>query len=148
MRIACPSRIGNQRNCIRLLDGTARRAIGDIGARELERPPAIIAAAGVERRGMVRESEQMSPQELIEAGSRGIELSLGLFEPALRSQHIGQAPIDLWIAARKRWQEKRLRVAGSLLARVNLRQVHTRLYIARQVTNCTLIPERGKIRVR
>ena len=81
--IACPSRLGNQRNCIRLLDGTARGTIGDIGAREFERPPAIIAAAGVELRGMVRESEQMPPQELIEAGPRGIELSLGLFDTCL-----------------------------------------------------------------
>ena len=85
--------IGNQRDRMRLLDGTARRTIRDIRARELERPPAIVAAAGVELRGMVREGEQMSPKKLIEAGPCGIELSLGLFEPALRSQHIGKAPI-------------------------------------------------------
>src|SRR5262249_25537870 len=50
--------------------------IGDICARELERPPVIVAAAGVELRGMVRESEQMFLQELIEAGQRRIELFL------------------------------------------------------------------------
>ena len=35
-----------------------------------------------------------------------------------------------------------------VLARVDLRQVHTRLHIARQVGNGASIPERGKIRVR
>ena len=105
---------------MRLFDGTACGTIGDIGVRQLEGPPAIIAAAGVELRGMVREGEQMPPKKLIEAGPGGIELSLGLFEPALRSQHIGKAPIDLRIAARKRRQEQRLGVAGAVFARVDL----------------------------
>jgi hypothetical protein len=73
---------------MRLLDGTACGTIGDIRARELERPPAIVAAAGVELRGMVREGEQMPLKKLIEAGPRGIELPLGLFESFLRNQHI------------------------------------------------------------
>src|SRR5262245_57139048 len=116
---------------MRLLDCTAGRTIGDICARELERTPVIVASAGVGLRGMVRESEQMSLQELLETGPCGIEVSLGLFELALRSQHIGKAPIDLRITARKRGQEQRFRVAGAVLARVDLREMHTRLHIAR-----------------
>src|SRR5262245_59054731 len=40
---------------MRLLDRTACRPIRDIRARELERPPAVVAASGVELRSMVRE---------------------------------------------------------------------------------------------
>ena len=87
-----------------LLERAARRTIRDIHARELERPPAVVAAAGVELRGMVREGEQVSPKKLIEAKPCGVELSLGLFEPFLRDQHVGKAPSDLRIAARKRRQ--------------------------------------------
>ena len=60
--------------------------IRDIRASELERPPTVVAAAGVELRGMVREGELMSPKKLIEAKPCGVELCLGLFEPLLRDQ--------------------------------------------------------------
>src|SRR5262249_1443067 len=122
--------IGNPRDGMRLLERTARRTIGDIRARELERPPAIVAAAGVELSGMIREGEQMPLKKLIEAKTRDVELSLGLFELALRNQHIGKAPIDFRITARKRWQEQRFRVAGAALARADLRLVHKCLWIA------------------
>src|SRR5215469_5780617 len=127
-----------------LLDRTARGTISDIRARELERPPAIVAAAGVELCGMVREGQQMPSKKLIEAKPCGIELSLGLFELALRNQHIGKTPIDFRIAARKRWQEQRFRVAGAAFARANFRQVHTCLHIAGQVGNRTSIPVSGE----
>src|SRR5215469_3299723 len=90
----------------------------------------------------------MPSKKLIEAKPCGIELSLGLFEPALRNQHIGKTPIDFRIAARKRRQEQRFRVAGAALTRADLCQVHTSLHIAGQVRNRTSIPERGKIRIR
>ena len=84
---------------------TACRTIRDIRAREFERPPAVVAAAGVELRGMVREGEQVSLKKLLEAKPCGVELCLGLFEPPLRDQHVGKTPPDLRIAARKRRQE-------------------------------------------
>src|SRR5215831_18256049 len=140
--------IGDHGDCTHLLKGTACGTIGDIRARELERPPAIVAAAGVELRGMVREGEQMPLKKLIEAKTRDVELSLRLFELALRNQQIGKTPIDFWITARKRWQEQRFRVAGAALTRADLCQVHTSLHIAGQVRNRTSIPERGKIRIR
>jgi hypothetical protein len=59
--------IGIHRDRMRLLDRTACRTIRDIRAREFERPPAAVAAAGVELRGMVCEGEQVSPKKLIEA---------------------------------------------------------------------------------
>src|SRR6516165_3340508 len=90
----------------------------------------------------------MPSKKLIEAKPCGIELSLGLFELALRNQHIGKTPIDLRIAARKRWREQRFRVTGAALACADLRQVHACLHIAGQVGNRTSIPERGKIRIR
>ena len=90
---------------MRLLECTTRRAIRDIRAREFERPPAVIAAASVELRGMVREGEQVSLKKLIEAKACGLELCLGLFEPALRDQHVGKTPPNLWIVARKHWQQ-------------------------------------------
>src|SRR5215470_19414037 len=133
---------------MRLLDRTACGTIGDIRAREIERPPAIVAAAGVELRGMVREGEQMPLKKLIEAKTRDVELSLGLFALALRNQHIGKTPIDFRITARKRWQEQRFRVASAALARADFRQVHTCLHIAGQVGNCTPIPVSGETMVR
>ena len=88
---------------MRLLDRTACRTICDIRVRE--RPAAVVAAAGVELRGMVRESEPVSPKQLIEAKPCRVELCLGLFEPLLCDQHVGKTPPDLGIAARKRRQE-------------------------------------------
>src|SRR5215471_7031985 len=90
----------------------------------------------------------MPSKKLIVAKPCGIELSLGLFELALRNQHIGKTPIDFRIAARERWQEQRFRVAGAALTGADLCQVHTCLHIAGQVRNRTSIPERGKIRIR
>ena len=62
----------------RLLDRTACRTIRDIRAREFERPPAVVAAAGVELRGMIREGEPVSRKKLIEANTCGVELCLSL----------------------------------------------------------------------
>src|SRR5882672_3714489 len=98
-------------DCTRLLHRGARRTISDIRARELERAPTVVAAAGVELRGMVREGEQVLPEKLLEAKPCGVEVGLRLFEPLLRDQHVGKAPADLRIAARDHRQEQRLRVA-------------------------------------
>src|SRR4030095_1266391 len=97
--------IGIRRNLVRLPDRTMCRTICDIRTREFERPPAVVSAGGVELRGMVRESEQVSLKKLIEAKARGVELCLRLFKPFLRDEHVGKTPPDLRIAARKRWQE-------------------------------------------
>jgi hypothetical protein len=78
------------------------RTIRDIRARKFERPPAVVAAAGVELRGMVGEGEQVFLEKRLEAQSRGVELRLGLFSPFLRVSTIGKAPPHLWIAARER----------------------------------------------
>lgn len=106
---------------MRLLDSTACGTIGYIDTHEFERSPAIVAAAGIELRGMVGEGERVLAKKLIEAIASGIELPFGLFAPALRNQHISKTPTDLRIAARKRWQEQSLCVAGAALARVDLR---------------------------
>ena len=67
--------MGDHGDCTHLLNGTACGTIGDIRSRELERPPTIVAAAGVELRGMVREDEQMPLKKLIEArtGEEAVE---------------------------------------------------------------------------
>ena len=104
------------RKGVYLLDRTAGRSICDIRAREFERPPAVVAAARVELRRMVRESEQVSLKKPLEARPCGFEMHLGVFEPSLRAQHVGKPPMDLGIAARERRQEKRLRVAGLALS--------------------------------
>jgi hypothetical protein len=87
---------------LRLLDRPACRSIRDIRAGELERPPVLVAAADVELRSMIRKGERVSLKKLFEAKPRGVELRLGLFEPLLRDQHIGKAPPDFWITARRR----------------------------------------------
>src|SRR5262249_36369713 len=133
---------------MRLLDRAASRTIRDIRSGQLERPPEVVAAAGVEFRGVVREGEQVSPKKLLEAEPCGGELPLALVELSLRDEHISKAPPDLWIAARKCWHEERFRAAGLVLARVDLSQVHTHLHITRQVSKCASIPERGEIGVR
>src|SRR6516225_6965735 len=90
----------------------------------------------------------MPSKKLTEAKPCGIEPSLGLFELALRNQHIGKTPIDFRITARKRWQKQRFRVAGAALARKDFRQVHTCLHIAGQVGNRTSIPVSGETLIR
>src|SRR5262245_15700180 len=76
---AMPGDIGKRR-CDRtsLLDRPACRAVRDIRVREFERPPAVVAAARVEFCGMVGESEQVFPQQLIETPACGVERCLGL----------------------------------------------------------------------
>src|SRR5262245_41419015 len=96
---------------------------------------------------MVGEGEGVSAQKLFEAEPCGLELYFGVLEPRLREQYVGKTPADLRIAARQHWQKQRLRVAGSALARMNLREMHARLHIVRQVSNGASIPQRGEIRV-
>src|SRR5262249_19617721 len=98
--------------------------------------------------GMVREGKRVSVKQLFEAGPSGGKLSLAVFEDSLRNQDVGQAPPNLRIAAREHWREERLRLPGLALARADLRQVDTRLHIARQVRDRASIPERGAIGVR
>jgi hypothetical protein len=123
-----------------LLDRPACRTIRGFDAREFERPPAIIAAASLELRCMVRKSEQVFPKKLFETKSRGVELCLSLFEPPLRDQHIGKTPPNLRTSAGSRWQEQDFRVTGLILAHINFRQVHSRLHVARQVGDRASIP--------
>ena len=49
--------IDHHRDGMRLPNGTVCGTIGDIRPRELERSSGIVAAAGIELRGMVREGE-------------------------------------------------------------------------------------------
>ena len=107
---------GIQRDRMRLLDRTACWTIRHIRSREFKCPAAVVTAAGVKLGGVVSEGEQVSPKKLIEAGPRCFELRVGLFESLLRNQHVGKAPSDLRIAARKRWHEKRLGILCSALA--------------------------------
>ena len=93
--------MGFHRDRMRLFDRTACRTIRNINTREFQSPPTVVAAAGVELRGMVGERECVSPKEIIEATACGIELCLGLFEPFLRDQHVSKTPPDLRIPARK-----------------------------------------------
>src|ERR1041384_5952169 len=94
-----------RRDGMHLLHGPLGRAVRHVGAGELERPPSVVTAAGVELRGMVGKGEQMSAKKLIEATPRGVELCLGLVELPLRHQHVGQTPPDLRIGAREGWHE-------------------------------------------
>ena len=55
---------------LRLLYRTTCRTIRDTCAREFERPPAVVATAGIEFRSMVGEGEQVPLKKLIEAGGR------------------------------------------------------------------------------
>jgi hypothetical protein len=50
---------------MRLLDRTSCRTIVYIRAREVERPSAVVAAAGVRFRGMVREGEQVFAKKIV-----------------------------------------------------------------------------------
>jgi hypothetical protein len=90
---------------IHLLDRTACRTIRYIRVRNLERPSAVGAAAGVELRGMVREGEQVFAKKIIKAKPRGVELWLSFVEPLLRDQRVGKTRPDLRIAAPKHWHE-------------------------------------------
>src|SRR5215471_5290918 len=103
MQVQPSSAFTRDRMC--LPDCTACRTIRDVRPREFERAPAVIAATGVELRGMIREREQMFAQKLLEATACSFELYLGFFEPVLRNQHVGKTPSDLWIAARECRQE-------------------------------------------
>src|SRR5262249_60057530 len=105
---------------MRLLDRSAGRTVRDVHTREFERPVKIIAAPGIEFRGMVCEGEQVFPKNRFEATPCGIELRLALFDLPLGDQHLAKTPPDLWIAAHHRGQEKRLGVAGLVRARANL----------------------------
>jgi hypothetical protein len=93
------------------LDRSARGMIRDIRARECEGSPTVVAAAGVELRGVVREGEEVFPEELFEPTPCCIELRLGLVGPLLRGEHVGKTPPNLRVAARNRRSEQRLRVA-------------------------------------
>jgi hypothetical protein len=77
------SQVGSDR--VRLLERTTCRTIRAIRARELEWSLAVIAAARVEVRGMIREGEQVFPKPGFEPGPRGIELRFGLLSPHLGS---------------------------------------------------------------
>jgi hypothetical protein len=68
----------------RLLNRTPGRTIRDIRSRQLERPPVIVAAAGVELRGVICEGAQVSPKKLLEAKPCGVELCLAFPQPSLR----------------------------------------------------------------
>src|ERR1043166_7971126 len=97
---------------MQLPDGTAGRAVRDIGARKLEAPPAVVAARGVELRTMVRKGEQVPAQQFVEAGPCGLELVRRGAQPALRAQGVGETPVDLGVAAGQRRREQRLCIAG------------------------------------
>ena len=78
---------------MRLLKRSTCRPIRDIRACKFERPLAVVAAAGVEFGGVIREGEHVSLKKTIETSPRGIELRLSFFKPVLRDQHIGKTPI-------------------------------------------------------
>ena len=85
-----------------LLDRTARRTIRGIRAGEFEGSPTVVTAAGIEFRGMVGESERVSPKKRIEPEPCGVKLRFGLLKPPFRDHEVGQTPQNLRIAARKR----------------------------------------------
>jgi hypothetical protein len=72
------------RDGVRLLYRTTCGSVCDIRSREFERPPTVVAAAGVELCSVVREGEQVSAKKFFEARPCGVELRLCLFEPLLR----------------------------------------------------------------
>ena len=63
---------------LHLLERPAGRTVREISACEFERPSAVVAAAGVELRGMVRKGKRVC-FKLFKAGSCGIELCLADF---------------------------------------------------------------------
>ena len=104
----------------RLLDGTTCWTVRCIGASEFERPSAIVAATGVERRSVVRDGQQVLFKKPVEGTTCGIQLHLGLLRPPLCHQHVGETPLNLRLVARECGQEQLLRVVGSALTRVDL----------------------------
>src|SRR5262249_1046262 len=130
-----------------LLDRTTSRAIRGIRPGKTQRSPTIIAARGVELRAMVCEREQVSSEKRFETGPGDVELRLSLFEPGLCPQYVGKTPPNLRIAARERRHQEYFRIGRAALARIDLRQMHSRLRIGRQVSDCASIPERGSTRV-
>src|SRR5262245_40659076 len=102
--------------------------------------PAGVAASGVGFRRMIREGEQVFPEQLFEPGSGGLELFPGLFESILGKKHVGKTPADLRITAREGRHKQMLGRARLTLARVDLRQVDTRPDIARHVSDRASIP--------
>src|SRR5262245_539596 len=102
--------------------------IRDVHARKLERAPAVVAAAGVKLRGVIRESERVSGKEHVESNPCGLELAGGFLESLLCDQHVGETPADFRIAARKCRDEQPLRLVRSTLGGVDLGEVHTGLH--------------------
>lgn len=68
----------------------------------------IVAAAGVELRGVVRKGEKVFLKKLVEAGSSGAKFRLGFLEPILRNKHLGEAPADFRVTARNYRQKQNL----------------------------------------
>src|SRR5262245_59919964 len=82
----------------RLPDCTTRRTIRNIDARELQRAPLIVAAAGVELRSMIGEGQQVRSQKSFESKSSRVELPFALGKSLLRDERIGQAPPGFRVA--------------------------------------------------
>ena len=80
---------------------TTRWTIGNIYAREFERPAPVVTLSRVELCAMVGKGELVSAQELIKSGARGVELFSGLGEPLPRKHYFGEPPSHFGIIARQ-----------------------------------------------
>jgi hypothetical protein len=94
------------------IDRPTGRTIRDIKARKFEGLRVIVAAAGVELRGVVRKGEKVFLKKLVEAGSSGAKFRLGFLEPILRNKHLGEAPADFRVTARNYRQKQNLCLGG------------------------------------
>src|SRR5262245_46760697 len=98
---------------MRLLEGPQRRAVRNIDARKVKSPAAIVPAASVELRAMVRKCKQVPCENDLESQPGGLHLRFRLGEFPLGSQHVGETPEDFRIAARNSRRKKRLGFVGA-----------------------------------
>jgi hypothetical protein len=90
---------------MRLLEGPQRWPIGDVDARELERPDAVVAAPSVKCGAMVGKCKHLSLKERLESGAGRLHMRLGVGRFSVRPQRVGETPTNFRIAARNRWNE-------------------------------------------
>ena len=123
------------------------RSVGrfdDIDFRQLKGPHGIVAAAGIELRAVVRKREQVLSQKNLEAAPSSLHLRIRISEIAswqsvmsARRQCTSGSPLETAGISRD------FRVLCPAVTRINLRQMHARLHIARQIFDSLSIPLRG-----
>ena len=132
---------------MRLLESAQRRTVRDVDSRQFKGSPGIIAAAGIKLRAMIRKRKQVFSQKSLEAGSSGTHVRLSFRKSLHGDHHIGETPENFRVAAGNRRNQQCFRVLSATIIQINLRQMHTRFHMARQIFDGLLIPPRGPARL-